>query len=89
MRAGRNERRQRWAAVAWAPYSRRSEMFARELGGPLHCVHYLKFRSPPYAPLKYVMQAVKTLQILFTDRPQAVHVQNPPFLCGCRRCTAG
>ena len=69
----------------WAPYSRRSEMFARELGGQLHCIHYLKFRSPPYAPFKYVLQAVQTLRVLFAERPQAVHVQNPPFICGCRR----
>jgi glycosyltransferase involved in cell wall biosynthesis len=72
----------RWAAVAWAPYSRRSEMFARELGGPLHCIHYLRFRSPPHAPVKYVLQAIETLRVLFTERPQAVHVQNPPFVCG-------
>ncbi len=71
-----------WAAVAWAPYSRRSEMFARELGGELHCVHYLKYRSPPYAPVKYVLQAIRTLQILFRDRPRAVHAQDPPFFCG-------
>jgi glycosyltransferase involved in cell wall biosynthesis len=74
--------RRDWAAVAWAPYSRRSEMFARELGGPLHCVHYLRFQSPPHAPVKYVLQAVRTLQLLFRERPQAVHVQNPPFVCG-------
>jgi glycosyltransferase involved in cell wall biosynthesis len=71
-----------WAAIAWAPYSRRSEMFARELGGPLHCVHYLRFQSPPHAPVKYVLQAVRTLQLLFRERPRAVHVQNPPFVCG-------
>ena len=71
-----------WIAVAWAPYSRRSEMFARELGGRLYCIHYLKFRSPPYAPLKYVLQSVETLRVLFTARPLAVHVQNPPFVCG-------
>jgi glycosyltransferase involved in cell wall biosynthesis len=72
----------KWAAVAWAPYSRRSEMFARELGGPLHCIHYLKFRRPPYAPFKYVLQAIKTMRVLFAERPRAVHVQNPPFVCG-------
>ncbi len=84
-----------WVAIAWAPYSRRSEMFARELGGELHCVHYLRFQSPPYAPFKYVLQAVRTLWILFRDRPRAVHVQNPPFVCGlvvhlyCRLSGAG
>jgi glycosyltransferase involved in cell wall biosynthesis len=71
-----------WAAIAWAPYSRRSEMFARELGATLHCVHYLRFQSPRHAPAKYVLQAVRTLRVLFRDRPEAVHVQNPPFVCG-------
>lgn len=72
----------RWAAIAWAPYSRRSEMFARELGGPLHCIHYLRFQSPPHAPVKYVMQALHTLWQLFRERPRAVHAQNPPCFCG-------
>ena len=71
-----------WAAIAWAPYSRRSEMFARELGGPLHCIHYLRFQSPPHAPIKYLIQALSTLRRLFRARPRAVHVQNPPFVCG-------
>ena len=71
-----------WVAVAWAPFSRRSEMFARELGGPLHCIHYLKFRSKPHAPLKYAMQSVTTMRRLLRERPRAVHVQSPPFLCG-------
>ena len=71
-----------WVAIAWAPYSRRSEMFARELGGRLHCIHYLRFRSPLHAPVKYVIQAVRTLQVLFAERPRAVHVQSPPFVCG-------
>jgi glycosyltransferase involved in cell wall biosynthesis len=57
-------------------------MFARELGGPLHCVHYLRFQSPPHAPIKYLMQALSTLRWLFSERPGAVHVQNPPFVCG-------
>ena len=72
----------RWLAVAWAPFSRRSEMFARELRGPLHCIHYLKFRSKPHAPFKYVMQSVTTWRMLFRERPDAVHVQTPPFICG-------
>jgi glycosyltransferase involved in cell wall biosynthesis len=74
--------RRGWLAVAWAPYSRRSEMFARELGGELRCIHYLRFQSPAHAPAKYVLQAARTLQVLFAERPRAVHVQNPPFLCG-------
>jgi glycosyltransferase involved in cell wall biosynthesis len=57
-------------------------MFARELGATLHCVHYLRFQSPAHAPVKYVLQTVRTLQVLLRDRPTAVHVQNPPFVCG-------
>lgn len=71
-----------WVVIAWAPYSRRSEVFARALGGKLYRIHYLRFQSPPHAPVKYVLQAMSTLKVLFEERPQAVHVQNPPFVCG-------
>lgn len=70
-----------WLVIAWAPYSRRSEMFARELGARLHCIHYLRFQSPLYAPVKYILQTLRTWQVLFAERPQAVHIQNPPFVC--------
>ncbi len=69
-------------AIAWAPYSRRSEVFARELNAPLHCIHYLKFQAPPYAPFKYILQTARTLQTLFKQRPGVVFVQNPPFVSG-------
>lgn len=71
-----------WLAVAWAPYSRMSDTFARELGGKLYCIHYLRFQSPPHAPVKYLLQTLRTLWVLFKERPTAVHVQNPPFICG-------
>ena len=71
-----------WLAVAWAPYSRMSDTFARELDGKLVCIHYLRFQSPPHAPLKYLLQTVRTLQVLIGERPRAVHVQNPPFVSG-------
>lgn len=71
-----------WLAVAWAPYSRMSDTFARELNGKLYCIHYLSFQSPPHAPLKYTLQMLRTLQVLLRERPRAVHVQNPPFVCG-------
>lgn len=70
-----------WLAIAWAPYSRMSDTFARELGGKLYCVHYLRFQSPPHAPLKYLLQAVTTVRILASERPRAIHVQTPPFVC--------
>ena len=72
----------RWAFIAWSPHSRRSEVFAKAFGGKLHCIHYLRFQSPLYAPAKYVLQGLRTWQVLLTEHPRVVHVQNPPFVCG-------
>ena len=71
-----------WTLIAWWPHSRRGEAFARALGGKLHCIHYLRSQSPLYAPLKYALQTIRTWQVLFTERPKVVYVQNPPFVCG-------
>lgn len=57
-------------------------MFARECGGKLYCIHYQRLQSPLYAPVKYTLQAFRTWHVLFKTRPQVVHVQNPPFICG-------
>lgn len=73
---------QRWIFVVWAPHSRRSETLAQALGATLRNIHYLKYQSPLYAPPKYILQAVKTLKVLFEERPDVVFVQNPPFVCG-------
>ncbi len=70
-----------WMFLAWAPFGRRSEFLAKELGAELHFVHYLKFQKPAYAPFKYLLQAVKTNFILLTKRPKVVFVQNPPIFC--------
>jgi len=70
-----------WMFIAWAPYARRSESLARELGAELCLVHYLKFQTPIYAPVKYILQGIRTLMLLFSKRPTVVFVQNPPFAC--------
>src|SRR5689334_9098297 len=72
----------RWIFIAWAPYGRRSELLAGELGAKLYFIHYLKFKVPIYAPLKYALQSARTLQVLLAERPSAVFVQSPPFVCG-------
>ena len=71
-----------WVMISWAPYSRMSQTFARELDGKLHCIHYLRFQSPIHAPFKYVLMAIKTIIVLFQEHPKAIHVQNPPFVAG-------
>ncbi len=80
--SGSNGTKNPWLMISWAPYSRMSNTFAKELGGTLYCVHYLRFQFPPVAPIKYIMQSVRTLQILFREKPRVVHVQNPPFISG-------
>lgn len=68
--------------IVWAPYGRRSELLARELRAALYFVHYLTYQKPLYAPPKYVLQSIRTLQILFKERPAVTFVQSPPFVCG-------
>lgn len=64
--------------LAWSPpsHTRRSELMARELGIPLRRVHVLK-KGLYLAPLRYAIQSLLTLIILFRERPKAVFVQNP------------
>lgn len=72
----------RWLCLAWAPYSRRNQVFAKSLGGTHHCVHYLRFQTPIYAPVKYALQAIRSFYILSRERPRVVYVQTPPVFCG-------
>lgn len=76
------ERKEKWLVISWAPYSRRSQVFAREVGGKLYAIHYLRFKSPRHAPFKYILQALRTIQVLMKERPSAIHVQTPPYVAG-------
>jgi glycosyltransferase involved in cell wall biosynthesis len=68
------------AAVVWAPSERRTELLAHRLGATLHRVHYLSYKRPLVAPLKYPLQALRTWQLLAAQRPAAVLVTNPPVV---------
>lgn len=65
--------------LAWSPpsHTRRSELMARKLGIPLRRVHVLKKNY--LTPLRYTIQALLTLILLFRERPKVVLVQNPPI----------
>ena len=71
--------RERLAVIAWAPFCARSDELARALGTKCHFVHFLAVQRPLLAPLKYPLQALRTLRILMRTRPRAVIVQNPPL----------
>jgi glycosyltransferase involved in cell wall biosynthesis len=65
--------------VTWYPYCRRSDAIAEALGGPSHLVHYLAFKRPAVAPIKYTLQSVATLWILRRERPDLMLVAAPPI----------
>lgn len=64
--------------MGWQPLSRRGESFSRYIGAPFYLIHYLKFKYPLIAPIKYLLQGVKSLQILVKERPEIIIVENPP-----------
>lgn len=64
--------------ITWYPSCRRSDALAAELGGVSHLIHYLRFKQPLYAPLKYVLQTIATWWHLWRDKPELVLVASPP-----------
>ena len=83
------------AFVAWVKYFRRSELLAEQLNAKLHFVQYGREGMLIAAPIRYVLQALKTCKILAEEMPETVLVQNPPIflaliaflygrLCGAR-----
>lgn len=64
--------------IAWTAHNRRSQLISQSLGIPLYLVHALK-RRYFLAPLRYLLQSVRTLTILWWKKPAVVFVQNPPI----------
>ena len=65
--------------LTWDPVCRRSASIAERLGESLKTIHYLWYRRPWIAPLKYVLQGIATLVWLRRERPATVMVSNPPL----------
>jgi glycosyltransferase involved in cell wall biosynthesis len=65
--------------ISWEPSNSRSATLAREFDAHCEFVHYLALKKPWLAPIKYVMQAIKTWSILRKASPDTVFVQNPPL----------
>jgi glycosyltransferase involved in cell wall biosynthesis len=66
-----------WSSPTYG--SSRSRVFSEELGiEELHYVYAPIGRSPLSAPLRYVVQAVQTMRLLFRKRPKIVFIQSPP-----------
>lgn len=66
--------------VTWYPTCGRSDAIAAALGAPSHLIHYLGFKKPLHAPLKYPAQALVTWRRLASERPAVVLVASPPVI---------
>src|SRR5437867_8805207 len=66
--------------ITWYPYCRRSDALAEQLGARSYLIHYLRFKVPYLAPIKYVLQSLKTVWVLLQERPSVVLVANPPVV---------
>src|SRR5690348_14287844 len=73
--------KRRLVFITWAEDCARSDSIAKRLGGRSHLV-YSPFWGSRYAtaPFKYLSQSIKTLRILFRERPRIVLVMTPPVI---------
>lgn len=69
-------------ALVWAPHEARTEAFAKWLNAPLYNVSYLQAKRPLLAPIRYVLQWLKTWSIFIRERPDYVYVTNSPPVAG-------
>ncbi|MEM7502616.1 MAG: glycosyltransferase [Pseudomonadota bacterium] len=64
--------------VSWEPSNSRSATLAEQFDAECWFIHYLSLKNPWLAPIKYVLQTIRTWYDLFRQRPSLVFVQNPP-----------
>ena len=64
--------------IVWHSYGRRGQLIADKFHLKLHLIHSLK-RYYILAPLRYVLQSLKTFAVLIREKPNLVFVQNPPI----------
>lgn len=64
--------------LKWFPYDKRNETIAAALGAECHFICSMKRRTPWNAPLRYLVQTLKTLHLLWRKRPGTILVTNPP-----------
>jgi glycosyltransferase involved in cell wall biosynthesis len=82
------------AVVAWTTLTARAEELARGFGGTGVRFGNLGLRSPASGPLRYLVNALRTVAWLARHRPRTLVVQNPPIVlaviaAGWARATGG
>ncbi len=64
--------------ISWINFNRRSQLIAEKFGIKLYFIQSLKHRYF-LSPIRYMLQTIRTLKILFRERPKIIFVQNPPI----------
>jgi glycosyltransferase involved in cell wall biosynthesis len=64
--------------IAWAHGDSRPRTIAAELGGEARVFHDMGIVAKPLVPLRYAVNAARTLAYLVRRRPRAVIIQAPP-----------
>lgn len=64
--------------IAWIAHNRRSQLIAEKFQMQLYLIQSLK-RWYFLAPLRYILQTIKTFTILIKEKPAVIFVQNPPI----------
>ena len=77
---GRSGKQREWIFITWYPYCRRSDALGAQLNARSYLIHYFRFKDPRVAPMKYLLQALKTGQVLLKHRPGGVLVATPPVV---------
>ena len=67
--------------VAWTRFDHRSHLLASELGARIHFIHFGQRGRVLQAPIRYLIQGLRTWRVLRIERPDVVLTQNPPIFC--------
>jgi len=67
--------------IAWTRYDRHSELLAQHLDAGIHFIYYGQGGALLQAPVRYLVQALRTWRVLRRDNPDVIFVQNPPIFC--------
>ena len=64
--------------IAWIAHNRRSQLIAGKFQMKLYLIQSLK-RWYFLAPVRYILQTIKTFAVLIRENPAVIFVQNPPI----------
>jgi glycosyltransferase involved in cell wall biosynthesis len=66
------------AAIFWGPHSLSTEHYAQHLKARFYAIHYLQWKRPLLAPVKYPLMWLKTWALMLKQRPSSIFVINTP-----------